>query len=87
MVGNLSACRARAATGHTAAPPSSVMKSRRFTPDHAQVAELAAARTDAPYVYRRMGSSHLADVLDGRTRSIHHDAPDALALLRQQVRR
>jgi len=36
-----------------------------LAPDHARVAELAAVRTDAPYVYRRMGSRHPADVFDG----------------------
>jgi hypothetical protein len=36
-----------------------------LAPDHARVAKLAAARTDAPYIYRRMGSPHRADVLDG----------------------
>jgi pyrroloquinoline quinone biosynthesis protein E len=36
-----------------------------LAPDHARVAELAAVRTDAPYVYRRMGSRHQVDVLDG----------------------
>jgi hypothetical protein len=30
MVGNFPACCARAASGHAAAPPSSVMNSRRF---------------------------------------------------------
>src|SRR5258706_8348249 len=36
-----------------------------LAPDHARVAKLAAVRTDAPYIYRRMGSPHRADVLDG----------------------
>jgi pyrroloquinoline quinone biosynthesis protein E len=36
-----------------------------LAPDHARVAELAAVRTDSPYVYRRMGSRHHADVRDG----------------------
>jgi hypothetical protein len=36
-----------------------------LAPHHARIVELAAVRTDAPYVYRRMGSRHLADVLDG----------------------
>jgi len=36
-----------------------------LAPDHAQVAELAAVRTDAPYVYRRMTGLHQAGVLDG----------------------
>src|SRR5215472_10141213 len=36
-----------------------------LAPDHAQVAELATVRTDAPYVYRRMRGRHQADVLDG----------------------
>jgi PqqA peptide cyclase len=36
-----------------------------LAPDHARVAELAAVRTDAPYVYRRMGSRHPADLFDG----------------------
>ena len=31
MVGSLPGCCARAASGHAAAPPSSAMKSRRFT--------------------------------------------------------
>jgi pyrroloquinoline quinone biosynthesis protein E len=36
-----------------------------LAPDHALVAELAAVRTDAPYIYRRLGSRHPADVPDG----------------------
>ena len=36
-----------------------------LAPHHARIVELAAVRTDAPYVYRRMGSRHLPDVLDG----------------------
>jgi hypothetical protein len=36
-----------------------------IAPDHAQVAELAAVRTDARYVNRRMRGRHQADVLDG----------------------
>ncbi len=36
-----------------------------LAPDHARVAKLAAVRTDTPYIYRRMGSPHRADVLDG----------------------
>ena len=36
-----------------------------LAPDHTRAARLAAVRTDAPYVYRRMCSRHRADVLDG----------------------
>ena len=36
-----------------------------LAPDHACVEELAAVGTDAPYVYRRMGSRHRVDILDG----------------------
>jgi pyrroloquinoline quinone biosynthesis protein E len=36
-----------------------------LAPDHARVAKLAAVRTDAPYIYRRLGSRHPADVSDG----------------------
>jgi PqqA peptide cyclase len=36
-----------------------------LAPHHARIAELAAVRTDASYVYRRMGSCHRANVLDG----------------------
>ena len=32
-----------------------------LAPDHVRVAELAAVRTDAPYVYRRMRGRHQAD--------------------------
>jgi len=31
-----------------------------LAPDHARVAELAALRSDAPYVYRRMQAAHQA---------------------------
>jgi pyrroloquinoline quinone biosynthesis protein E len=36
-----------------------------LAPTHAQVEELAAVRTDAPYIYRRLGSRRPADVPDG----------------------
>jgi hypothetical protein len=36
-----------------------------LAPDHARVAEIAAVRTDSPYVYRRMGLRHPVDVFDG----------------------
>src|SRR6516162_1684057 len=36
-----------------------------LAPDHARVAELAALRSDAPYVYRHMRPRHQAGVLDG----------------------
>jgi PqqA peptide cyclase len=54
-------CQAFALTGDAAATDPVC----HLAPDHARVAELAAVRTDAPYVYRRMGSRHQVDVLDG----------------------
>jgi radical SAM protein with 4Fe4S-binding SPASM domain len=54
-------CQAFALTGDAAATDPVC----HLAPDHAQVAELAAVRTDAPYVYRRMRGRHQADVLDG----------------------
>jgi pyrroloquinoline quinone biosynthesis protein E len=36
-----------------------------LAPDHAQLARLAAVRTDAPYVYRRLESRRPAQVADG----------------------
>jgi pyrroloquinoline quinone biosynthesis protein E len=36
-----------------------------LAPDHARVAELAALRSDTPYVYRHMRPRHQAGVLDG----------------------
>src|SRR5262249_58378349 len=54
-------CQAFALTGDAAATDPVC----HLAPDHAQVAELAAVRTDAPYVYRRMRGHHQADVLDG----------------------
>ena len=54
-------CQAFALTGDaTATDPVCYL-----APDHARVAELAAVRTDAPYVYRRMTGLHQAGVLDG----------------------
>jgi radical SAM protein with 4Fe4S-binding SPASM domain len=43
-------CQAFALTGN----PTATDPVCHLAPDHAQVAELAAVRTDAPYVYRRM---------------------------------
>jgi pyrroloquinoline quinone biosynthesis protein E len=54
-------CQAFALTGDASATDPVCHLAR----DHARVAELAAVRTDAPYVYRRMGSRHQVDVLDG----------------------
>jgi len=54
-----------------------------LAPDHVRVARLAAVRTDAPYVYRRMGPRHRADVLDGddALNSGHRRGAEALSLL------
>src|SRR5215468_1000148 len=54
-------CQAFALTGDAAATDPVC----HLAPDHAQVAELAAVRDDAEYVYRRMRGRHQADVLDG----------------------
>jgi pyrroloquinoline quinone biosynthesis protein E len=54
-------CQAFALTGDAAATDPVC----HLAPDHARVAELAAVRTDAPYVYRRMRARHQADVPDG----------------------
>jgi radical SAM protein with 4Fe4S-binding SPASM domain len=51
-------CQAFALTGDAAATDPVC----HLAPDHARVAELAAVRTDAPYVYRRMKGRHQADV-------------------------
>jgi PqqA peptide cyclase len=54
-------CQAFALTGDAAATDPVC----QLAPNHAQIEELAAVQTDAPYVYRRMAPRHRADVLDG----------------------
>ena len=70
MIGIFAGCCARAASGHAAAPPSSVMNSRRFTRSPRRRGRAPSAGTSRPSalaVLRLITSSYLVGACTGRS--------------------